>query len=71
MDVPSSNNIHKCPLFESQGKWIAQLLSGERTLPSQDEMMKSIQEFYRAKDEAGIPKYNNTHDIGAFEYCDT
>ncbi|KAF5184275.1 Flavin-containing monooxygenase fmo gs-ox-like [Thalictrum thalictroides] len=57
------------PFFESQAKWIAQVLSGKRTLPSWDDMMKSIKEFYNSRDEAGIPKHN-THDIANFEYCD-
>ncbi|XAR50006.1 hypothetical protein NMG60_11004209 [Bertholletia excelsa] len=57
------------PFFESQAKWIAQLLSGKRTLPTRDEMMQSIKEFYHSRDVAGIPKHN-THDIANFEYCD-
>ncbi|XP_010258181.1 PREDICTED: flavin-containing monooxygenase FMO GS-OX-like 9 [Nelumbo nucifera] len=55
--------------FESQAKWIAQLLSGKRRLPSWDDMMLSIKEFYHSRDVAGIPK-RNTHDIADFEYCD-
>jgi hypothetical protein len=54
------------PFFESQAKWIAQLLSGKRALPSWDDMMQSIKEFYHSRDLAGIPKHN-THDIGEFE----
>ncbi|KAM6569563.1 hypothetical protein CsatB_017548 [Cannabis sativa] len=57
------------PFFESQAKWIAQLLSGKRRLPSWDDMMQSIEEFYRSRELAGIPK-PNTHDIADFEYCD-
>ncbi|XP_052179780.1 flavin-containing monooxygenase FMO GS-OX-like 9 [Diospyros lotus] len=57
------------PFFESQAKWIAQLLSGKRTLPSWDEMMQSIKDFYHSRDVAGIPKHY-THDIADFEYCD-
>ncbi|KAL5749142.1 hypothetical protein ACOSP7_023745 [Xanthoceras sorbifolium] len=57
------------PFFESQAKWIAELLSGKRTLPSWDDMMKSIKEFYQSRDAAGLPKHN-THDIASFEYCD-
>ncbi|XP_062170018.1 flavin-containing monooxygenase FMO GS-OX-like 9 [Alnus glutinosa] len=57
------------PFFESQAKWIAQLLSGKRALPSWDDMMQSIKEFYLSRDVAGIPK-QNTHDIAEFEYCD-
>lgn len=54
------------PFFESQAIWIAQLLSGKRTLPSCDDMMQSIKEFYHSKDTAGIPKHN-THDLAEFE----
>lgn len=57
------------PFFESQAKWIAQLLSGKRTLPSWDDMMQSIKEYYHSRDVAGIPKHY-THDIADFEYCD-
>ncbi|TYJ98915.1 flavin-containing monooxygenase FMO GS-OX-like 9 [Cucumis melo var. makuwa] len=57
------------PFFESQAIWIAQLLSGKRTLPSYDDMMQSIKQFYHSKDIAGIPKHN-THDLAEFEYCD-
>jgi len=51
------------PFFESQAMWIAQLLSGKKVLPSREEMMKSIEEFYHEREVAGIP----THDIGDFE----
>ncbi|CAH9120944.1 unnamed protein product [Cuscuta epithymum] len=57
------------PFFESQAIWIAQLLSGKRTLPSREEMMRSIKEFYKSRDLAGIPKHN-THDLADFDYCD-
>ncbi|KMT10744.1 hypothetical protein BVRB_5g114020 [Beta vulgaris subsp. vulgaris] len=57
------------PFFESQAVWIAQLLSGKKTLPSWEEMMKSIKEFYHSREASGIPKHN-THDIANFEYCD-
>ncbi|XP_043704653.1 flavin-containing monooxygenase FMO GS-OX-like 9 [Telopea speciosissima] len=57
------------PFFESQAKWVAQLLSGKQTLPSWDDMMQSIKEFYHSREVAGIPK-RNTHDIADFEYCD-
>lgn len=54
------------PFFESQGKWVAQLLSGKKALPSYEEMMKSIKEFYHSKEEAGIPKHY-THEIEGFD----
>ncbi|ONK75766.1 uncharacterized protein A4U43_C03F20310 [Asparagus officinalis] len=57
------------PFFESQAKWIAQVLSGRRKLPSSDAMMRAVEEFYHSREVAGIPKHN-THDIADFEYCD-
>ncbi|KAI3884336.1 hypothetical protein MKX03_006814 [Papaver bracteatum] len=57
------------PFFESQAKWIAQVLSGKRTLPSWEDMMESIKVFYKSRDIEGIPKHN-THDICSFEYCE-
>ncbi|KAJ9163566.1 hypothetical protein P3X46_023217 [Hevea brasiliensis] len=57
------------PFFESQAKWIAQLLSGKRRLPSWDDMMLAIKEFHQSRDAAGVPKHK-THDIADFEYCD-
>ncbi|XP_010483795.1 PREDICTED: flavin-containing monooxygenase FMO GS-OX-like 8 [Camelina sativa] len=58
------------PFFESQAIWIAKLLSGKTSLPSSDQMMQSISEFYRSKEAAGIPK-RHTHDLAEFNYNDT
>lgn len=55
------------PFFEAQGKWIAQLLSGKKSLPSYEEMMKSIEEFYHSKEVAGSPK-RYTHELDDFFY---
>ncbi|KAJ9677499.1 hypothetical protein PVL29_022475 [Vitis rotundifolia] len=57
------------PFFESQAIWIAQLLSGKKTLPSFHDMMRSIEDFYRSREIAGIPK-RYTHELADFEYCD-
>ena len=54
------------PFFESQAIWIAQLLSGKRTLPSFHDMMQSIKDFYHSREIAGVPKHN-THDLANFE----
>ena len=54
------------PFFESQAKWIAQVLSGKRRLASLDDMMQSIKEFYHSRELAGIPK-SNTHDLADFQ----
>lgn len=48
--------------FESQAKWIAQLLSGKKMLPSLEEMMKSIKELYHSREVANVPK-RYTHSI--------
>ncbi|PON68907.1 FAD/NAD(P)-binding domain containing protein [Parasponia andersonii] len=56
------------PFFESQAQRIAQLLSGKRTLPSWDDMMQSIKEFYHSKDLAGISKkYTHFADFEALQ----
>ncbi|CAA6653537.1 unnamed protein product [Spirodela intermedia] len=57
------------PFFEAQARWIAQVLSGRRNLPSPEEMMRSAEEFYQSLRDAGVPD-RWTHDIGDFEYCD-
>ncbi|KAF2312829.1 hypothetical protein GH714_040879 [Hevea brasiliensis] len=57
------------PFFESQAKWIAQLLSGKRRLPSWDDMMLAIKEFHQSRDAAGVPKHK-THDIADLRYAD-
>ncbi|XP_068655481.1 flavin-containing monooxygenase FMO GS-OX-like 9 [Aristolochia californica] len=54
--------------FEVQARWIAQVLSKKRALPSWDEMMKSIKDFYQSMEAAGVPKHK-THDVASFEYC--
>mgnify|MGYP003702288601 CR=1 FL=1 len=48
--------------FEAQGRWIAGVLSGRRALPSEEEMTRSVEEFYRARELAGVPKAH-THDV--------
>ena len=42
--------------FEAQARWVAQVLSGRRTLPPEEEMMRSVEEWYRACEVAGVPK---------------
>ncbi|CAM0946907.1 unnamed protein product [Alopecurus aequalis] len=65
--------------FEAQAKWVAQVLSGRRTLPPEEEMMRSVEGCYRACEVAGVPK-KYTHDLCLFDttyidefgdkYCD-
>ncbi|XP_017973445.1 PREDICTED: flavin-containing monooxygenase FMO GS-OX-like 4 isoform X1 [Theobroma cacao] len=59
------------PFFELQSKWVAGVLSGRITLPSQKEMMEDIKAFYSALEAAGIPKrYTHNMSESGFEYCD-
>ncbi|XP_051136693.1 flavin-containing monooxygenase FMO GS-OX-like 9 [Andrographis paniculata] len=58
------------PLFEAQAKWIGQLLSGKKRLPSLDDMMQSIKEFYHMLDVSCIPKHETHLMIKGFEYMD-
>ncbi|XP_044361599.1 flavin-containing monooxygenase FMO GS-OX-like 9 [Triticum aestivum] len=66
-------------IFEAQARWVAQVLSGRRALPAEEEMLRSVEEFYRAREAAGVPR-KYTHEIGRREitymddfgekYCD-
>uniref|UniRef100_A0ACD5WGN0 Uncharacterized protein n=1 Tax=Avena sativa TaxID=4498 RepID=A0ACD5WGN0_AVESA len=66
--------------FETQARWIAQVLSGRRALPSEEEMLRSVEEHYRAMEAAGVPR-KHTHNIGGVDilkmyelgekYCDS
>jgi hypothetical protein len=51
--------------FEAQAKWVAQVLSGRRTLPPEEEMLRSVEEWYRSREIAGVPK-KYTHDVSRF-----
>ncbi|MBA0754468.1 hypothetical protein Gogos_019927 [Gossypium gossypioides] len=66
---PLYKHIAPFPLFEFQSKWIAGILSGRVTLPSQKEMTEDIQAFYSTLKDSSIPK-RYTHCIGQsqFEY---
>ncbi|CAL5092134.1 unnamed protein product [Urochloa decumbens] len=56
--------------FEAQARWVAQVLSGRRSLPSPEEMLRSVEEYHRAREVAGVPK-RHTHNIAFdWEYCD-
>ncbi|XP_044392424.1 flavin-containing monooxygenase FMO GS-OX-like 9 [Triticum aestivum] len=65
--------------FEVQARWVAQVLSGRRTLPSEDQMLRSVEEQLRAREAAGVAR-KHTHNIASVEprdmyefgekYCD-
>ena len=47
---------------------MAQVLSGRRSLPAVADMLRSAEEYNRARETAGVPK-RLTHDIFDLEYC--
>ncbi|XP_040376561.1 flavin-containing monooxygenase FMO GS-OX-like 8 [Oryza brachyantha] len=62
--------------FEAQGRWIAGVLSGRRALPTEEEMTRSVEDYYRARELAGVLK-KYTHDVEPHKmyelgekYCD-
>ncbi|KAM3262934.1 hypothetical protein ACQJBY_053219 [Aegilops geniculata] len=52
--------------FEVQARWVAQVLSGRRALPAEEEMLRSVEEHLRAREAAGVPR-KLTHNIGGVE----
>lgn len=43
-------------MFELQSKWVAAVLSGRVSIPSQEEMMEDTKAFYDKLEASGIPK---------------
>ncbi|CAM6046018.1 unnamed protein product [Sphagnum compactum] len=60
------------PLSQLQARWIAKVLSGKVQLPSQSEMMKSVQAFYAQFEASGSPMHHLHYLQGdsQFEYDD-
>lgn len=52
--------------FEVQARWVAQVLSGRRALPAEEEMLRSVEERLRAREAAGVPR-KLSHNIGGVE----
>ncbi|WVZ62251.1 hypothetical protein U9M48_012017 [Paspalum notatum var. saurae] len=48
--------------FEAQARWVALVLSGRAALPPEEDMMRAVQEGYRAMELAGVPACR-THAI--------
>lgn len=53
--------------FELQSKWIAGVLSGRITLPSEDEMMEDAKALYSRMERDGIPKHY-THNLTGYQF---
>ncbi|KAL6647209.1 hypothetical protein ACP70R_014646 [Stipagrostis hirtigluma subsp. patula] len=56
--------------YEVQARWVAQVLSGRRALPSPEEMLSCVHEYYRTKEMAGVPKRQTHNLLFDLEYCD-
>ncbi|XP_039167718.1 flavin-containing monooxygenase FMO GS-OX-like 2 isoform X2 [Eucalyptus grandis] len=56
-------------LSELQSRWVAKILSGKILLPSEEEMMSSVHEYYQRIEAAGWPK-RHTHrlQLEKFDY---
>ncbi|CAN6165446.1 unnamed protein product [Urochloa humidicola] len=52
--------------FEGQARWVALVLSGKAALPPETEMMRAVEEDYRARELVGEPDYR-AHAIGAVD----
>lgn len=52
--------------MELQSKWVARVLSGKILLPTEEEMMESVKDFYQFMKENGLPK-RYTHSLRPFQ----
>ncbi|OVA20189.1 Flavin monooxygenase FMO [Macleaya cordata] len=59
------------PIFELNSKWVAGVLSGRVSLPSQEKMTAEVEAFYLKLEAAGVPT-RHTHLMGdnQYEYSD-
>ncbi|KAF5207773.1 Flavin-containing monooxygenase fmo gs-ox-like [Thalictrum thalictroides] len=54
------------PLYELQSKWMARILSGQSSLPSQENMISDVQALYSRFEAAGVPK-RYAHNIWDYQ----
>ncbi|WVZ57588.1 hypothetical protein U9M48_007954 [Paspalum notatum var. saurae] len=64
--LPSKTIIFKS--LELESKWVAAVLSGRVTLPSEEDMMTTVREHYQQMEEEGRPK-RHTH-VQLFEWVE-
>ncbi|KAI3946057.1 hypothetical protein MKX01_024813 [Papaver californicum] len=55
------------PLFELESKWVAGILSGRCSLPSEGQMIKDVNAFYLELEAAAVPK-RYTHRLAEKQY---
>ncbi|XP_066391745.1 flavin-containing monooxygenase FMO GS-OX-like 8 [Miscanthus floridulus] len=56
--------------YEAQARWVAQVLSGRSRLPPEDEMLRSAEEYHRAREAAGVPRRLSHSIFFDMDYCD-
>ncbi|CAL4898039.1 unnamed protein product [Urochloa decumbens] len=57
--------------YEAQGRWVAQVLSGRRQLPSSEEMMRSAEEYDRAREACPSCRLELDYcDVFGAKHCD-
>ncbi|KAL3536993.1 hypothetical protein ACH5RR_000359 [Cinchona calisaya] len=49
-------------MIELQAKWVASVLSGKTILPSKEEMLSDVEQYYRLMEAKGVPKHH-THTL--------
>ena len=49
-------------MIDLQAKWVASVLSGKVSLPSEEDMSADLEQCYRLLEEKGIPKHH-THSL--------
>jgi hypothetical protein len=64
------NRAVSFPTLEAQSRWVAYAISGKVKLPTKEEMLASVEEFYMDLEKNGIPKHH-THSLPlGFDYVD-
>lgn len=56
--------------YEVQARWVAQVLSGRRTLPPEEEMARSAEAYHRGREMAGVPRRHSHTIFFDMDYCD-
>ena len=61
------------PLFDLQIRWILSVWSGEKSLPTKDEMVRDTEDWYRKRLRDGLPPHLAAHYLGGtvqFDFYD-
>lgn len=56
------------PLFDLQVRWVLSVWMGEKTLPSEEEMITSNEETYQGRLRQGLPPHKAGHHLGSVQW---